>query len=210
MEYIRAGEKNVFDIYNLIQKTIGEVYPKYYPKEIVDFFSNLHNIQAIAEDVKKGNVGILIEENNIVGTGSFVGNHITRVYVLPEFQKRGYGTFIMKTIEEDISKIYSKGYLDASLPAASLYEKLGYKVISHEKHPVKNGVILAYEVMEKELYKVTTKINYEGKKFIPEMNSENGEVDGNTIFTYHQNGNDLWAEYSSGDFSKGRSVLVER
>ena len=29
----------------------------------------------------------------MVGTGSRDGNHITRVYVLPEFQGKGYGSF---------------------------------------------------------------------------------------------------------------------
>ena len=45
-----------------------------------------------------------------------------------------------------------------------------------KKYPVENDVILAYEVMEKELYKISTDINYDGRKFIPQMNSENGEV----------------------------------
>ena len=35
------------------------------------------------------------------------------------------------------------------------------------------------------------------------MNSENGEVGEQTNFTYHQNGNLLWAEYSGGDILKG-------
>ena len=55
-------------------------------------------------------------------------NHITRVYVLPEHQKKGYGTFIMKNIEEQIGEKFDKAYLDASLPAAALYEKLGFEI----------------------------------------------------------------------------------
>ena len=129
-------------------------------------------------------------------------NHITRVYVLPEHQKKGYGTFIMKNIEEQISEKYDKAYLDASLPAAALYEKLGFSTVKHERYPVENGVILAYEVMEKELHKISTDINYDGRKFIPKMNSENGEVSEQTTFTYYQNGNLLWAEYSGGDILK--------
>ena len=38
------------------------------------------------------------------------------------------------------------------------------------------------EVMEKELYKISTDINYDGHKFIPQMNSENGEVNGTKPF----------------------------
>lgn len=34
------------------------------------------------------------------------------------------------------------------------------------------------------------------------MNSENGEVNEQTIFTYHQNGKLLWADYSGGNILK--------
>lgn len=38
------------------------------------------------------------------------------------------------------------------------------------------------------------------------MNSENGEVDAQTVFSYHQNGTLLWAEYSGGDIFKGTLI----
>lgn len=63
-------------------------------------------------------------------------------------------------------------------------------------------MILAYEVMEKELNKASTDICYDGRRFIPKINSENGEVNEQTIFTYHQNGKSLWAEYSGGNILK--------
>ena len=44
-------------------------------------------------------------------------------------------------------------------------------------------MILAYEVMEKELNKASTDIFYDGRRFIPKMNSENGEVSEQTTFT---------------------------
>ena len=40
------------------------------------------------------------------------------------------GTFIMKTIETQIGEKYDTAYLDASLPAAALYEKLGFSRIN--------------------------------------------------------------------------------
>lgn len=42
-------------------------------------------------------------------------------------------------------------------------------------------------------------INYEGKIFVPKCNTENGEVDGQTRFYYHQKDNVIWAEYSGGE-----------
>ena len=203
MIYELAKTEDLQTVYDVVQHTIKTIYPKYYPAEVVDFFCEHHSMKQIAKDIGNGCVSVLKINEEIMATGCFVENHITRVYVLLEYQKKGYGTFIMKTIEVKIGEKYDKAYLDASLSAAALYEKLGYLTIKHECYPVENGVILAYEVMEKELHQVSSTINYDGRKFVPKMNSENGEVSEQTIFLYHQNGSLLWAEYSGGDILKG-------
>ena len=151
MIYELAKPEDLQAVYNVVQHTIKTIYPKYYPSEVVDFFSNHHSKDAISKDIENGYVSVLKMDGKIVATGCFVDNHITRVYVSPEYQKKGYGTFIMKNIEAQISDRYDKAYLDASLPAAALYEKLGLSTVKHERYPVENGVILAYEVMEKGL-----------------------------------------------------------
>ena len=33
--------------------------------------------------------------------------------------------------------------------------------------------------------------------------AENGEVDGQTVFHYHQKGNTIWAEYFGGEIKQG-------
>lgn len=203
MIYESAKTEDLQTVYDIVQHTIKTIYPKYYPTEVVNFFCELHSKETIAKDIENAYVSVFKIDGNIVATGSFADNHITRVYVLPEHQKKGYGTFIIKNTEAQISEKYDNVYLDASLPAAALYEKLGFSTVKHEHYPVENGVILAYEIMEKELYKASTEIIYNGRKFIPKMNSENGEVSEQTVFTYHQKGNLLWAEYSGGDIWKG-------
>lgn len=155
MKYRLAEEKDRKEIFNLVQKTVKSVYPNYYPMEVVEFFCRLHGITAITEDIKNGNVSVLEIDGKIVGTGCFVDDHITRVYVLPEYQGKGYGTEIVKRMENEICQKYDRVHLDASLPAAGLYEKLGYRTVKHERFGVEHGVILAYEVMEKELWKMS-------------------------------------------------------
>jgi len=149
-----ATTEDSLAVYNVVQHTIKTVYPKYYPPEVVDFFCALHSKDAILKDIENGYVNVLKIDEKIVATGCFVGNHITRVYVLPDCQKKGYGTFIIKDIEAQISAKYDKAYLEASLPAAVLYEKLGFSTIKHVCYPVKNDVMLVYEIMEKELHKL--------------------------------------------------------
>ena len=151
MKYIKADEQLNSEIYNLVQQTIKEIYPKYYPKDVVVFFCELHSLENIRKDIENENVYVLYDNDVLVGTGCFSDNHITRVYVLPDHQGRGYGTYIIKQLENDIKKKYDTVVLDASLPAVMLYEHLGYKTVNHNNYPVKNDVVLIYEIMEKKL-----------------------------------------------------------
>lgn len=163
MEYIKATDENIDCVFNIVQNTVKTIYPKYYPGEVVDFFCEHHNRENIARDIELGNVGILVVNDQIVGTGSHDGNHITRVYVLPEFQGKGYGSFIMQCLEDEIAAKHSTVMLDASLPASHLYERRGYHTIKHEKWTVENDVVLVYEVMEKSLPGKVTDICYDRK-----------------------------------------------
>ncbi len=151
MIYELAKLEELQAVYDVVQQTIKTIYPKYYPMEVVDFFCQHHSRDAIAEDIKNGYVSVLKIDGTIIATGSFMDNHITRVYVLPKYQKKGYGTYIMKNIEDQIGEKYDKAYVDASLPAAALYEKPGFVTVNHQRYLVENEVVLAYEVMEKKI-----------------------------------------------------------
>ena len=151
MQYRKATEQDLEQIVTLVQETIKTIYPKYYPKEVVGFFCEHHCRENIMNDVKEGVVGVLLVDGEIVGTGCYRDNHITRVYVNPACQKQGYGSYIMQCLEEEIGLHSDTVCLDASLPASHLYEKRGYKTIKHERHNVANGVVLVYEIMEKRL-----------------------------------------------------------
>lgn len=151
MEFILAKKQNLEQIYQLVQETIKAVYPKYYLKEIVDMFCEYHSRENIMSDIEAGNTYILSENNEIIGTGTMKENHITRVYVLPGFQGKGHGTFIMNRLEDMIKEQYDFVDIDASLPACRLYTHLGYQTIDHGIWECKNGVIQVYEIMKKQL-----------------------------------------------------------
>ena len=154
MKYLKAEIEQIDIIYELVQKTITEVYPRYYLKEIVEMFKKHHSKENILRDIHQGDLYILIlDDNSIIGTGTADKNHITRVYVLPEYQGQGYGSYIIEQLENRISKEYEKAQIDSSLPACKLYEKLGYRTINHEICNCDNGVILVYGIMEKDIKK---------------------------------------------------------
>lgn len=151
MKYITATSDMADAIYNLLHTTIKTVYPKYYPKEVVDFFCHHHSKEHILDGIASGNMGVLMDGNVIVGTGCFNDNHITGVYVLPSHQKQGCGSYIINCLETEIAKKYDKAILDASLPAVCLYENRGYKTVGHGIYELENDVKLVYEIMDKKL-----------------------------------------------------------
>ncbi len=154
MEFKLANKNNLEQVYELVQETIKAVYPKYYLPEIVEMFSEYHCKEHVLQDISARNTYILLREDVIVGTGTIQENHITRVYVRPKFQGKGYGTYIMNQLEMLISKNYDTIDIDASLPACRLYQRLGYTTVDHGIWECKNGVIQVYEIMKKELNKM--------------------------------------------------------
>ena len=151
MKYITATSDLADAVYNVLHTTIQSIYPKYYPREVVDFFCSHHSKEHVLAGIVTGNMGVLLDGREIMGTGCYDGNHITGVYVLPHYQKRGCGSQIMDCLEAEIVKKYDTAILDASLPAACLYEHRGYKTVGHGIYELENEVKLVYEIMEKKL-----------------------------------------------------------
>ncbi|MCM1122449.1 MAG: GNAT family N-acetyltransferase [Eubacterium sp.] len=151
MKYRKATPDMADAIYDILHTTIETIYPKYYPQEVADFFCRHHSREHILAGIASGNMGVLADGNLIVGTGCFDGNHITGVYVLPRYQKQGYGSRIMDSLEAEIMKRHEVSVLDASLAAVCLYEHRGYKTVGHGIYELENDVKLVYEIMEKKL-----------------------------------------------------------
>ena len=151
MKYIEATIKDLDKIYASVQKTIRTIYPRYYPAEVVKFFAELHSPDSIKRDIENHVVGVLWDGELFAGTGTCTDNHITRVFVLPEYQGQGYGSHIMQQLEDKVSKKHDKAILDASLPASLFYENRGYVTVRHETWNCENDTVLVYGVMEKKL-----------------------------------------------------------
>lgn len=148
---LKANKEDAEEIFELVQATVKKIYPKYYLPEIVDMFCEYHNMERVKEDIAAGKTYKMIKDNQIIATGTIEENHINRVYVLPEYQRKGYGSFIMNELEGIIAEKYDTASIDASLSACRLYEKLGYKTVEHGIWECANGVIQVYEIMEKKL-----------------------------------------------------------
>ncbi len=152
MTITKATPSDLETVKIITVKTINAVYPHYYPSGAVDFFLSHHNDRNILTDIEKENVYILNDADNMaVGTVTVKDNEICRLFVLPEYQGKGYGRELLNFAEKKISEKYSSIVLDASLPAKAIYLKKGYIPTNNHTIRTENGDYLCYDVMEKKL-----------------------------------------------------------
>ena len=152
MAVIRAAKETDFDsVKDITQTTIWSVYPKYYPSGAVQFFSNHHSDDRIRADIVAGIVFLIEVDGTAIGTVTVADNEINRLFVLPDFQRKGYGRELMDFAEEIIRKKHEYIILDASLPAKQIYLKRGYVTTKYNMIETENGDYLCYDVMEKHL-----------------------------------------------------------
>lgn len=133
----------------IVEKTIRAVYPHYYPSGAVQFFQDLHNEQRIREAFAREDIYFAAVQGEIVGTGSTRGNEICRLFILPEYQAKGYGSRLMDLLEDMVFQQYQAVHMDASFPAESMYLKRGYRIKTYEKIKTEGGDYLCYHTMEK-------------------------------------------------------------
>lgn len=137
------------EVYSLVQNTIIQCYPKHYAPGAVEFFCGHHSRENIASDIQSGRVYGIFSGETLAGTGTIDGNHITRVFVTPEFQRKGYGSYLFDVFENRIFENYENVVIDSSLASGKMYPERGYVVISKEKIDCADGSVLEYDVMEK-------------------------------------------------------------
>ena len=149
IEYRKASPYEAERVCYIVEHTKNEIYPDYYTQAVVDFFGRLHSIDNIIKDIEQGRIDVLLKDGEIIATGSRTDYHITRVYVLPEFQGQGYGSMIMDELEKKIFAIYDYCELDVSLPACIFYENRGFQTVKHVKYDIGDGAFMIYEIMRK-------------------------------------------------------------
>ncbi|MBE6860744.1 MAG: GNAT family N-acetyltransferase [Ruminococcus sp.] len=138
-------------IANITETTISEIYPHYYPKGAVVFFLNHHREENIIRDIEHGQVYICMNsKQEITGTVTVKDNEILRLFVLPQYQGRGYGREMLDFAEKSVLEKYDEVVIDASLPAKRIYRNRGYKETESNIIEVSYNDYLCYDVMVKQ------------------------------------------------------------
>lgn len=149
----KASAKQFDTVREITHKTINEIYPKYYPTGAVKFFIVHHNDNNILTDINNGNVYLLNVDDKDVGTVTVKDNEILRLFVLPQYQHKGFGRELLDFAEELISRNFCEILIDASLAAKKIYKLRGYIETEYNQIETKNGDILCYDIMKKTLKK---------------------------------------------------------
>ena len=148
MEIIQATAEHFRDVRRITRETITAIYPRYYPAGAVQFFLDHHSDERIRADIASGKVYLLCADGVAAGTVTVSGNEILRLFVLPEYQHRGYGKALLDFAENKILKGFQTVIIDASLPAKPIYKKRGYRETEYHTIQTENGDFLCYDVME--------------------------------------------------------------
>jgi len=137
MSVYRAGTKDIKAILSVINRSNSEAYrriipPKYFkepvltPEELLKEFEKMTFYAYKIENTTIGVAALRFEDDRM--------GQIRWVYVLPEHQRKGVGTSLLKCIENEAVKgrLMKLRVLtnDSAYWAKNFYSKLGYKMVS--------------------------------------------------------------------------------
>jgi N-acetylglutamate synthase-like GNAT family acetyltransferase len=149
MKVQRADIKDIESILYVINKSNGEAYSKIIPSKY--FKKPVITLDELSEEFKCMSFYTYKLENKVVGTAALkvekdkIGT-IRWVYILPEHQRKGIGTSLIRFIEKEARKIKLEKLMipyvhEKAHWARNFYEKLGYKMVGRRPRPWGDDVI---------------------------------------------------------------------
>jgi GNAT superfamily N-acetyltransferase len=137
---------------DVIHATIDGVYTPVYPPRTIQFFKIFHSVDSITERAQKGHILVVEQEGSIVGTAASLENRIFGMFVLPDFQGRGYGRDLMDALETQIKADgHTEAVLSMSLPSEGFYRSRGYIDFEEYSRDVGGGEMLVFSDAKKRL-----------------------------------------------------------
>jgi len=142
MSIRKAGFEDVTEVLSVINKSNAEAYRKMIPPQY--FKEPLFTYEDVLKKFEEMNFYVYELEGKVVGVAALepkgdVAN-VRLVYVLPQHQRKGVGTSLVKHVEGEAKRLGFKKlrvpYVDAKAHwAMNFYEKLGYRVVEKREKP---------------------------------------------------------------------------
>lgn len=136
---------------SLIQKTLRVTNSMDYPPEYIERDAQLFTPEYVIHRAGWTHFYVVCEQDIIIGCGA-IGPYwdkkdessLFNIFVLPEFQGKGFGRALIETLEQDEYFLRAKRIeIPSSITACAFYRKMGYDY--------KNGVA---QLDEEQLYRL--------------------------------------------------------
>jgi GNAT superfamily N-acetyltransferase len=137
---------------SLMIETISTCYATFPPAYRQHWMEDHHSVDHILQEATEGLTLVVEYEGRIIGTGNIMGNRIQSIIVHPDFQRQGYGTELMRRLEQYArNNRISAVQLWASTPARPFFERLDYQTLSEHQFKDPNLQEFKYYIMEKRI-----------------------------------------------------------
>lgn len=115
-------------------QVIAITFSKDYPKEYIEENIASHGAEVLTERAKEGHMYVVCDASKIIGCGtiapywgSSTESILLTIFILPEYQGKGIGKQLIKTLEEDEYYLRAKRIeIPASITGVGFYKKMGY------------------------------------------------------------------------------------
>lgn len=134
MEIRMFQPENAVELEQVITETLKVTNSRDYSKECIEANIVSHSAEVLIERAKQGHMYLACDGLRIVGCGTIAGylgsqteSILLTIFVLPEYQGKGIGRQIIKTLEQDEYFLRAKRIeIPASITAVEFYRKMGY------------------------------------------------------------------------------------
>ncbi len=135
-------------VINLAKRNLLEVNIKDYPKELMEKFASMYTEDYVKHLSTNGHSYVVMLDGELAGCGTvmpFWGKEqdecvLLSIYVLPDYQGKGIGRYIMAALESDEYYKRSKRIeIPATITARGFYERLGYSYKDGNREPDAEG-----------------------------------------------------------------------
>ena len=151
MEIRLFRHEDAAEVAQVVAETLRISNSKDYSPEYIEETISSHSAEVLIERAKWGHMYVACDKTRIVGCGAIAGywgstteSILLTIFVLPEYQGKGIGRQIIRTLEEDEYFLRAERIeIPASITAVDFYRKMGYHF--------KNGIA---ELDDEQIYRL--------------------------------------------------------
>ena len=142
-----AGDE--IKIAELIAVTMRKSNKNDYSSDEIEEMITEHSLEFFSERAAESHFYVAFDNNKMIGCGGITGywgskteSYLLSIFVLPEYQGKGIGSKIVRTLEKD--EYFSRACrteVGSSITAVGFYRKLGYEYKNGITTPDEDNVI---------------------------------------------------------------------